>query len=275
MIVRSGKTLGGPMRSSRRGSRGQPGQPAAEAGEGQPVVPRQERPGYGAGPATATPRQEQRGGRAADQRLTAGVLGGLIGQAWPAVLAIALGMLAIGIMLLAWPRATLTVVAVLLGAALVIGGIFRLVEGFTARDASGATRAGDVLVGLVAVVAGLFCLRHHDETIFLLAFLLGAFWIIHGVADVAVVITARGLPGRGFRAIAGLFSIAAGCVVLFWPAISLVLLLTILAAWFLFYGLVLLFLAFQLFRLGRRGLAGSEQVEAAGAGDGGAAGGDA
>ncbi len=54
------------------------------------------------------------------------------------VLLAALGMLAIGVILLVWPRATLTVVAILLGAALVIGGIFRLVEGFTARQASGA-----------------------------------------------------------------------------------------------------------------------------------------
>jgi uncharacterized membrane protein HdeD (DUF308 family) len=183
--------------------------------------------------------------------MAAGVLG-LAGHAWPAVLAVALGMLAVGVMLLVWPGATLTVVAILLGAALVIGGIFRLAEGFTARHSSGAARAGDVLIGIVAIVAGLFCLRHHDETIFLLAFLLGAFWIVHGVADLAVAATAGPIPGRGFRAVAGLFSIAAGAVVLFWPAISLVLLLTILAAWFLFYGVVLAALAFQLFRLGRR-----------------------
>jgi uncharacterized membrane protein HdeD (DUF308 family) len=237
------------MRSPRRGSRGQTGQPAADAGERQPVVPRQEGPGYGARPATQ--RQQQPGGKTPEQRLTAGVLGGLIGQAWPAVLAIALGMLAIGIILLAWPRATLTIVAVLLGAALVIGGIFRLVEGFTASGASGAARAADVIVGLIAVVAGLFCLRHHDETIFLLAFLLGAFWIIHGVADLAVVATSGPMPWRGFRAVAGLFSIGAGCVVLFWPAISLVLLLTVLAAWFLLYGLFLTVLAFQLLRVHR------------------------
>jgi uncharacterized membrane protein HdeD (DUF308 family) len=250
------------MRSPRRASRGQPDQPAAAAGESQPAIPRQEGSGYGARPATGTPPQREAAGATAGQRLAAGVLGGLIGQAWPAVLAIALGMLAVGVMLLVWPRATLTVVAILLGVALVIGGIFRLVEGFTARDASGATRAGDVLVGLVAVVAGLFCLRHHDETIFLLAFLLGAFWIIHGVADLAVAATSGPMPGRGYRVVAGLFSIAAGAVVLFWPAISLVLLLTVLAAWLLFYGVVLTVLAFQLFRLGRRARAVSSAAMA-------------
>jgi uncharacterized membrane protein HdeD (DUF308 family) len=57
------------------------------------------------------------------------------------------------------------------------------------------------------------------------------------------------MPGRAFMIIAGVFSIAAGAVVLFWPGISLVLLLTILGAWLLFYGLLLAVLAFQLRRL--------------------------
>ncbi len=117
-----------------------------------------------------------------------------------------------------------------------------------------------MLIGIVAIVAGLFCLRNHDETIFLLAFLLGAFWIVHGIADLAVAATAGPVPGRGFRVVAGLFSIAAGTVVLFWPGISLVLLLTVLAAWFLFYGVVLLILASQLFRLGRRGPAAASSA---------------
>jgi uncharacterized membrane protein HdeD (DUF308 family) len=67
------------------------------------------------------------------------------------------------VLLLVWPKETLTVVAILLGAALLVAGLFRLFEGFTAEDASGATRAAYIVVGLVAAVVGLFCLRHHDR----------------------------------------------------------------------------------------------------------------
>ena len=235
--------------STWRRSSARPGQRSGPAGEPDTVIPRQERPGYGGEPAAGASQQYE-AASPADRRLATGILG-FAGQAWPVVLLVALGMLAVGVILLVWPRATLTVVAILLGAALVIGGIFRLVEGFAARDASGATRAGDIIIGIVAIVAGLFCLRNHDETIFLLAFLLGAFWIVHGVADLAVAATAGPVPGRGFRVVAGLFSIAAGAVVLFWPGISLVLLLTVVAAWLLFYGVVLTFVAFQLMRLRR------------------------
>jgi uncharacterized membrane protein HdeD (DUF308 family) len=169
-------------------------------------------------------------------------------QAWLAVLTVAVLTLAVGVLLLAWPKATLAVVAILLGAGLVISGLFRLVEGFTASDASGGTRAAYVLIGLIAILVGLYCLRHHDVTIFLLALLVGAFWIVHGVADLASALTSGPVPGRGFRVVAGLFSIAAGAVVLFWPGISLVLMLTVLGAWLIFYAVILGALAFRLRR---------------------------
>jgi uncharacterized membrane protein HdeD (DUF308 family) len=167
-------------------------------------------------------------------------------QAWLAVLTVAALTVAVGVLLLAWPKATLIVVAILLGAGLVISGLFRLIEGFTAKDASGGTRAAYVVIGLLAILVGLYCLRHHDVTIFLLALLVGAFWIVHGVTDLAVAATSGPAPGRGLRMVAGLIGVAAGIIVLFWPGISLVVLLTVLGIWLIFYGVVLAVLAFRL-----------------------------
>jgi uncharacterized membrane protein HdeD (DUF308 family) len=168
------------------------------------------------------------------------------GGAWMVVAAAAVASLAVGVLLLAWPSATLTIVAVLFGVALVISGLYRLFEGFTARGERGGTRVAYIVIGLIAAVVGLYCLRHHSVTVFLLAFLVGAYWIIHGVADLAVAATSGPQPGRWLRAVAGLFAIAAGAVMLFWPGISLVVLLTVLGAWLLLYGLLLAVLAFQL-----------------------------
>jgi len=108
--------------------------------------------------------------------------------------------------------------------------------------------AAYVLIGLVAILVGLYCLRHHDVTIFLLALLVGAFWIVHGVAELASALTSGPMPGRGLRVVVGLFSIAAGAVVLFWPGISLVLMLTVFGAWLIFYAVILGALAFRLRR---------------------------
>jgi uncharacterized membrane protein HdeD (DUF308 family) len=205
---------------------GQPGGPSHADGPGQPARTMEER--------------------------AAGTFEPLGSRAWLAVLTAAVATLAVGVILLAWPRATLVIVAILVGAGLVISGLYRLVEGFTARDTSGGMRAAYVVIGLLAILVGLYALRHHDVTIFLLALLVGAFWIVHGVADVAVAATSGPMPGRAFRLVAGLFGIAAGCIVLFWPAISLIVLLTVLGIWLIFYALVLGALAFGLKRSVKR-----------------------
>jgi len=173
-------------------------------------------------------------------------------RSWPAVLLGGLGMIALGICLLVWPHASLTVVAILIGAALLVSGLIRLWEGLSASNRSGGMRAAYVVIGIVAVLAGLYCLRHHALSLFLLTFLISVYFIAHGISDLGVAISAPGVPGRGIRAVLGICSLAAGFIMLVWPAITLVLLLTIAGAWLIFYGLVLGGLAFSLWRASRR-----------------------
>jgi uncharacterized membrane protein HdeD (DUF308 family) len=204
---------------------------------------------------TAVPRQAgqtaetSRSGQTAygTRQYEAGTGGNMIAKAadmsWMVLLLGALGMLAIGICLLVWPRASLFVVAILIGAALVVSGIVRLFEGFSARDRSGAARVGYVVVGLLAILAGLYCLRHHALSVYLVAFVTGIYFVAHGISDLGAAF-AGGVAGRGLRAVLGLFSIAAGLILVIWPGITLVLLLTLMGAWLLFYGCVLGALAF-------------------------------
>jgi len=175
------------------------------------------------------------------------VLAAAAGMSWAAVLAGALAMVGLGIVLLVWPHATLLVVAILIGAALVVSGLVKLFEGFTARGESGGMRAAYVVIGLLAVLAGLYCLRHHALSLFLVAFVTGVYFIMHGIADLGVAFSVQ-VPGRGLRGVLGVFSIAAGVIMVVWPAVTLVILLTIVAAWLIFYGLVLAGLAFSLRR---------------------------
>ena len=218
---------------------------------GQPMVPQQAtRPEDGASGAAGEAgageaRADYIEGGAAPGRIS-GLGPAIAGMAWTAALAAAIGMLAAGVLLLVWPTATLTVVAILIGAALLVAGVFRLGDGIMARDQTGGMRAADVVIGLLAIVAGLYCLKHHALTILLVALVVGAFWVIHGIGDLVTAATQGKTPGRGLRIVSGIFGIAAGLVVLFWPGISLVLLLTILAAWLLFYGVVLAVLALRL-----------------------------
>ena len=111
--------------------------------------------------------------------------------------------------------------AALLGAALLVTGLFRLISGFTAPDVSGGTRAAYVIIGLLAALAGLYCLRHLSVTVVLLAFVVGVFWTLHGIVDLIVAATSGPGTGRGLRAFTGVLSLAAGLIVMFWPTISL------------------------------------------------------
>jgi uncharacterized membrane protein HdeD (DUF308 family) len=238
--------------SSRPESAGAPGLATERPPAGQPAVPPQasgradsqsggpdgagEAPGTGPGPGSG------RAGMAGKSNIGAAIAD----KTWMAIFAGAVAMIAVGVLLLVWPQATLTIVALLIGAALIVAGLIRLVDGVAARDESGGMRAADIVIGLLAIVAGLYCLKHHSLTVLVLAIVVGVFWVVHGIGDLIVSASSGPVPGRGFRAIGGLFSLAAGLVILFWPGVSLILLLTILGAWLLLYGVVLAGLSIRL-----------------------------
>jgi len=184
--------------------------------------------------------------------LRAAMIAGAAGRAWPGVALCALGMIALGIMLLVWPAAALTLVAVLIGAAVLVAGLVKLFEAFTASNHSGGMRAGYIAIGLLAVLAGTYLVLHHALSLFLLAFVAGVFFMAHGVADIGAAISGN-VPGRTLRAVLGVFSVAAGIIMVVWPAITLVLLLTLVAAWLLLYGLVLGGLAYSLRKASKGG----------------------
>ena len=169
---------------------------------------------------------------------------------WGVVLLCGLGLIALGICLLVWPSASLTVVAVLLGAAILVAGLVKLWEGFTAKAESGGMRVGYVVIGLVAVFVGVYLVRNHALSLFVLAFVTGVFFIAHGISDLGLAVSAY-TPNRGLRAVLGVLSLAAGIIMVIWPSITLVLLLTIAAAWFLCYGVVLGALAFSIRKTGK------------------------
>ena len=157
--------------------------------------------------------------------------------------------------LLVWPHATLIVVAAVIGASLLVTGLFRLISGFTAHNVSGGTRAAYVIIGLLAALAGLYCLRHLDVTVVLVAFIVGVFWTLHGIVDLVVAATSGPGTGRGLRALVGVLSLAAGLIVMFWPSISLSILLWVMGIWLLAYGLMLGVMAFQIRHIAKRALA--------------------
>ena len=198
-------------------------------------------PHYGRMTSPRPPRQDELAGGELSQ------LGpGLASAAWPAFLAAGIASVVVGAILLAWPKETLTVVAVLIGIALVVAGVMRLMDGFTSHEASGGRRLVSVVIGLLATILGLYCIRHYHFTITALAIIVGLFWVIHGVADVAAGLFIGRFPGRGYITATGVLSVCAGVIVLFWPAISITVLVAVIGIWLIIYGLLAVILGFRL-----------------------------
>jgi len=171
-------------------------------------------------------------------------------NAWPAFMAAGLGGIVVGVLLLAWPKASLTIVAILIGASLILAGMLRLIDGFTAHEASGGRRIAHVIIGLLAVIVGLYCIRHYHVTIAALAIIVGLFWVLHGLADITAGLFAGPFPGSALTVVAGVLSLCAGIIVLFWPTISLTVLVAVVGIWLIVYGVLMAITAFSLRRTG-------------------------
>jgi uncharacterized membrane protein HdeD (DUF308 family) len=241
-----------------------------EAGMTTPRSPRQGEPdpsagGYRADPLSGPYGQANEAYRA-DQDWQQGEVSrfgpGLAAAAWPAFMAAGIASVVVGAILLAWPKETITIVAVLIGIALIVAGVLRLMDGFTSHEASGGKRVASVVVGLIAIILGLFCIRHYHFTIAALAIIAGLFWVIHGIADVAAGLFAGQFPGRGFTLLTGVLSLCAGLIVLFWPTISITVLVAVVGIWLIVYGILAAVMGFRLRGRGA-GPPGSQPMAAA------------
>jgi uncharacterized membrane protein HdeD (DUF308 family) len=163
---------------------------------------------------------------------------GSLGRHWGWVLAYGVITLAAGVLVLAWPRETLLVLAVLLGIQLIVSGIFRFVAALASQDLTGGTRVLLALLGVLSVIIGLWAVRHALLTLLALTVFLGIFWIVNGVIEIFTAGSHREMHGRGWRVAMGILSIIAGIIVLGTPGISLVVLVFVLSIWLIMFGLL-------------------------------------
>lgn len=159
-----------------------------------------------------------------------------LGESWGWVLTFAILTLILGILVIAWPHATVKLVALLFGLQLFVGGVFALVRTFT--RAGEGSRALSALLGILGILIGIFVLRHLFETVVILVALLGAYWVLAGIIELVVALDHKGAPGRGVSLAMGALGFVAGVVLLSWPAPTLLVLVWVLGIWLIVYGLI-------------------------------------
>ncbi|MGW3245240.1 HdeD family acid-resistance protein [Streptomyces sp. NPDC001070] len=175
---------------------------------------------------------------------------GKLGASWGWSLGFALATLVAGVIVLVWPDETLHVLAVVVGLYLLVAGVFRFVTAFSRRE--GGSRVTAVIVAVLAVLAGVLCLRNPLQTTAVLSLVLGAYWLVSGLFVGSVAVTGRDMPHRGMAFAVAALGIVAGIVVLAFPVQSAVALARLVGLWLVLLGLAEVALALALRSLAKR-----------------------
>ena len=102
-----------------------------------------------------------------------------IAKEWWMLAVLGVASLVCGVLAIVYPDVTLLAVGIIFGFYLLMAGVFELVEAIVGDPAS---RALSAIVGVVALIAGLICLRRPGDSLLALIVVLGAYLIVTGVA---------------------------------------------------------------------------------------------
>mgnify|MGYP000385511276 FL=1 len=119
--------------------------------------------------------------------------------------------LIIGLIVLFWPQATISVLATLLGIFFVILGVIRIVQGLVDKDITGGAKAANIIIGGLVFAAGIIVIRNPFETAVFVVLLVGVSLIFEGIAT--LIDTARG-NGSGLSIVLGILIALAGVLVI-------------------------------------------------------------
>ncbi len=170
----------------------------------------------------------------------------IVGKSWGWVLFFGIVTLALGVLVVLKPKDTIYAFAIVLGIWLFVAGLFRIVLAIADHEDSSGTRWLMAVLGLLSVIIGILFLRHTEETVTTLAFLIGLFWVVGGIIEFFTAYSEHGSPARGFRIGMGVLAFAAGIVTLVWPHLTLNVLAVIMGIWLIIYGLLEIALSLQL-----------------------------
>ena len=174
---------------------------------------------------------------------TANPLDQYIANRWTTVLFVGIITTILGVIVVAWPDATLTVLSILFGIQLVVFGIFRLVNAFSTDSVAPGLMG---FIGILGIIAGVIVLRHPFETVTLLAVVLGVLWIASGIIDLIGAIADSTMRDRGLVAFTGLLSLVAGIVVVSWPQPSILVIAWVAGVYLIVVGIVTVVAAFRM-----------------------------
>jgi uncharacterized membrane protein HdeD (DUF308 family) len=146
-----------------------------------------------------------------------------------------------GVAMIVWPDKTLLVLGVIAGVYLLIAALIEIVEAVIGPPGG---RAVSAILGVIALIAGLICIRRPGTSLLAIVIAVGIYLVASGVIR---VVRAFELPeGRGWAIGLGLLDAVFGIVVLAWPGIGLATLAVLFAVTMLFRGAFSIVIGFKM-----------------------------
>lgn len=150
--------------------------------------------------------------------------------------------LLLGLAVLAWPRQTIGVLALLVGLHLLFHGVYRVAQAIVSGG-DGGTRVLLALLGVLSIALGVLALRHLFQTVQAITLIFGLFWLVGGLIEIVGTLVQRPRSGVGAQLALGVAAVLVGIFVLVFPEASLKLLVWTAGIWFLTWGLVTVLVA--------------------------------
>ncbi|MCX5042921.1 DUF308 domain-containing protein [Aldersonia sp. NBC_00410] len=151
-----------------------------------------------------------------------------------------------GVIALVWPDITVWAIVVVFGLYAIIDGIVALVH--VLRGDRAGEWGWSLLLGIVAVGAGVVCLVWPDITVLAMVYVVAFYALLFGIIGLAAAIATRKSPGPAWflQVAASILAIIFGIVLLVHPDFSVKIFVYLLGAWAVFFGILLIAAGFQL-----------------------------
>ena len=108
-----------------------------------------------------------------------------------------------------------------------------------------------LLRGILAILFGIAVLAWPKATVVVFVVLFAVFSLLDGILDIVLGVQAKGERGRWLIFLQGALAIIAGIIAVFWPSITAIVLLWLVALWAILSGVMEIAGSLELRRLGR------------------------
>src|SRR4051794_6256797 len=139
-----------------------------------------------------------------------------IAKNWWLFLVLGVICVATGIAAIVWPDITLLALGLLAGIFLLVVAMMEIIDAITG-DPGG--RAISAILGVIALIAGLICIRRPDQSLLALVIAIGIYLVAAGVIRIVRAFGAD--AARGWGIWLGAVDMIMGIIILAWPKLGL------------------------------------------------------